>query len=78
MMDLRLNSFSNKVEPPVEFYGFDQYPAASGMLGLLGGLVLMAAIAWRAVREERTLRAELPGYAEYMQRVRYRLIPYIW
>jgi hypothetical protein len=35
-------------------------------------------LGWRIVREERTLRAELPGYDEYAARVRYRLIPYVW
>jgi protein-S-isoprenylcysteine O-methyltransferase Ste14 len=38
----------------------------------------MLALAWRTVQEERTLRAELPGYDAYTQRVRYRLIPYVW
>ena len=28
--------------------------------------------------EDRTLRAELPGYAEYARRVRYRLLPGVW
>jgi protein-S-isoprenylcysteine O-methyltransferase Ste14 len=28
--------------------------------------------------EERTLAEELPGYREYAQRVRYRLIPRVW
>ena len=28
--------------------------------------------------EDRTLVEELPGYAEYAERVRYRLIPWIW
>jgi protein-S-isoprenylcysteine O-methyltransferase Ste14 len=46
--------------------------------GLLLGLILVLAIAFRAVQEERTLRAELPGYAEYMARVKYRFIPHIW
>jgi len=32
----------------------------------------------RTVLEDKTLIAELPGYAEYAQRVRYRLIPGIW
>ena len=26
----------------------------------------------------KTLRETLPGYAEYMKRVRYRLIPGVW
>ena len=46
--------------------------------GLLGGLLLIAMVAWRAVREERALRDELPGYRAYMTRVRYRFVPYVW
>jgi protein-S-isoprenylcysteine O-methyltransferase Ste14 len=42
------------------------------------GLLLVVGIALRAVQEERTLRAELPGYDAYMAQVRYRLIPYVW
>jgi len=45
--------------------------------GLLG-LILVVGIAFRAVREERVLRQELPGYEAYMARVKYRLIPYVW
>lgn len=32
----------------------------------------------RTVLEDRTLQAELPGYTEYTQQVRYRLLPGIW
>jgi protein-S-isoprenylcysteine O-methyltransferase Ste14 len=46
--------------------------------GVLSGLVLMILLAKRAMLEERTLRAELPGYAAYMVQVKYRLIPHIW
>jgi protein-S-isoprenylcysteine O-methyltransferase Ste14 len=46
--------------------------------GLLMGLVLLLALAMRAVQEERVLAAELPGYAEYMARVQYRFIPHVW
>jgi protein-S-isoprenylcysteine O-methyltransferase Ste14 len=35
-------------------------------------------LATRAVLEERTLAAELEGYADYARRVRYRLIPRLW
>ncbi len=28
--------------------------------------------------EERTLMAELPGYADYATRVRHRLVPGVW
>lgn len=32
----------------------------------------------RAYLEDRTLKAELPGYADYATRVPYRLIPHLW
>jgi protein-S-isoprenylcysteine O-methyltransferase Ste14 len=32
----------------------------------------------RTVLEDKTLRNELPGYKEYAQRVRYRLVPGLW
>jgi protein-S-isoprenylcysteine O-methyltransferase Ste14 len=46
--------------------------------GLAAGLGLVTIIAIRAVFEERTLAAELEGYAEYAARVRYRFVPYLW
>ena len=47
-------------------------------LGVVWGLLLIVAIARRAVLEERTLREELPGYDDYMARVPYRLVPGVW
>jgi len=47
-------------------------------LGLFGALVLIAVVAWRAVREERLLRERLPGYADYSRRVPFRLLPGVW
>lgn len=47
-------------------------------IGLAWALPMTAAIAFRAVQEERVLRDELPGYAEYQGQVRYRLIPFVW
>jgi len=46
--------------------------------GLLFGLILVAGIVFRAVKEEHILRVELPGYDAYMTQVRYRFIPYVW
>jgi protein-S-isoprenylcysteine O-methyltransferase Ste14 len=46
--------------------------------GLLLVVPLILAVAVRAVLEERMLCDELPGYAAYMKRVKYRLIPYLW
>lgn len=41
-------------------------------------LPLIVVIAVRARAEERFLTANLAGYAQYCQQVRYRLAPYIW
>ncbi len=32
----------------------------------------------RLLNEEKILRRDLPGYSEYCQRTRYRLIPFVW
>jgi protein-S-isoprenylcysteine O-methyltransferase Ste14 len=40
--------------------------------------LLIALLAFRAVLEERTLATALPGYREYAERVRYRLVPGVW
>jgi protein-S-isoprenylcysteine O-methyltransferase Ste14 len=42
------------------------------------GLVLIALFGLRAVWEEDTLKAELPGYPDYAARVRYRFVPGVW
>jgi protein-S-isoprenylcysteine O-methyltransferase Ste14 len=47
-------------------------------IGVVMGLILIVGVAFRAVQEERTLRAELAGYDKYMTQVKYRLIPYVW
>lgn len=39
---------------------------------------LSAVIVTRLLREERYLTANLPGYAEYCAKVRYRLLPRVW
>jgi protein-S-isoprenylcysteine O-methyltransferase Ste14 len=58
-------------------YGFT--PLA---LGSYWGLVPIAffpvILIARILNEEKVLLRELPGYAEYCQKVRYRLIPKIW
>ena len=46
--------------------------------GLLVVPLMLAGMAPRAVFEERLLKRDLPGYADYMQRVRWRLIPHLW
>lgn len=42
--------------------------------GFLAGLTMII----RTIYEDRMLKAELPGYAEYARQVRYRLAPGIW
>ncbi len=46
--------------------------------GILVGFVGMMILARRAVLEEATLLNELPGYADYRAKVKYRFVPYIW
>jgi protein-S-isoprenylcysteine O-methyltransferase Ste14 len=41
--------------------------------GMMGALLVL-----RTALEDKTLHAELPGYVEYAQRVRYRLLPGVW
>jgi protein-S-isoprenylcysteine O-methyltransferase Ste14 len=54
-------------------------PLALGSFwGLLAFPPILAAIALRIVGEEHFLAKNLQGYKEYCQKVRYRLIPYVW
>ena len=39
---------------------------------------MAALLGLRSLMEERMLTAELDGYAEYLARVRYRLVPMVW
>jgi protein-S-isoprenylcysteine O-methyltransferase Ste14 len=73
-------------------YGVVRHPMYSGALimllftplalgsfwGLLAFPPILLAIAVRLSEEERFLDKNLPGYTKYRQRVRYRLIPFIW
>ncbi len=73
-------------------YAFVRHPMYAGtvieMLGIplaLGsywGLVFvipgLIGLAVRIGDEERLLKQELDGYSEYVQKVHYRLVPYVW
>ena len=73
-------------------YAYVRHPMYAGVLlfvlgaplllgswwGLLAGALIIVLIGVRAVLEERMLTAELEGYAEYAERVRYRLVPRVW
>lgn len=41
-------------------------------------LLYIPLIVVRIIHEERFLKANLSGYVEYTERIKYRLIPYIW
>jgi protein-S-isoprenylcysteine O-methyltransferase Ste14 len=51
-------------------------------LGSWWGLAIIAltlpGLIWRILDEEELLKKDLPGYTEYAQQVRYRLVPYLW
>ena len=73
-------------------YRFVRHPSYLGMIAFELAIPVMLASWWsllisvanvfliilRTALEDRTLQAELPGYADYAQRVRYRLLPGIW
>jgi protein-S-isoprenylcysteine O-methyltransferase Ste14 len=46
--------------------------------GLLTGIGLTVLLMARIIKEEDTLARDLEDYREYMQNVRYRLVPYLW
>jgi protein-S-isoprenylcysteine O-methyltransferase Ste14 len=46
--------------------------------GLAMGFLLTILIAIRSVGEEAMLRQELDGYDEYMKKVKWRLIPFVF
>jgi len=52
--------------------------ALASYWGLLGFVLMLLVIVWRLQDEERMLSGELPGYADYRARVRWRLIPGVW
>jgi protein-S-isoprenylcysteine O-methyltransferase Ste14 len=73
-------------------YAYVRHPGYVGFVGWILATPLLLASAWafipavlavvgiviRTALEDRTLQAELPGYAEYAARVRFRLIPGVW
>jgi len=54
-------------------------PLALGSWWGLAVIALMTPVLiWRILDEEKLLKKDLPGYIEYAQKVRYRLVPYLW
>jgi protein-S-isoprenylcysteine O-methyltransferase Ste14 len=52
--------------------------ALGSWLGLLVLVLTIPVLVLRILDEERLLEDELHGYGEYVQRVRYRLVPFVW
>jgi protein-S-isoprenylcysteine O-methyltransferase Ste14 len=46
--------------------------------GLFALVLLMPALIWRLLDEEKFLHRNLPGYTEYTLKIRYRLVPLVW
>jgi len=73
-------------------YKIVRHPGYAGMLISMAALPLLTGSVWsiipasagiilliiRTWLEDKTLKKELPGYAEYMQMTKWRLIPKIW
>jgi protein-S-isoprenylcysteine O-methyltransferase Ste14 len=53
-------------------------PALGSWWGLLLLIPMAGGIVWRLLDEEKFLSANLPGYSEYLGKVRFRLLPAIW
>ena len=54
-------------------------PLVMGSLwGLVGSAALAVGIAVRALGEEAVLKADLPGYADYLVKTPWRIVPGIW
>jgi protein-S-isoprenylcysteine O-methyltransferase Ste14 len=73
-------------------YAWVRHPMYAGALVLLAGIPLAlgsfwgllmlppftAVIVWRLLDEEALLLQQLPGYAAYRNKTRYRLVPFVW
>jgi protein-S-isoprenylcysteine O-methyltransferase Ste14 len=73
-------------------YGVVRHPMYAGMIllylatplalgsywALIPAALIVPVLAARSLAEESLLTQELKGYAEYTQKVRYRLLPGIW
>jgi protein-S-isoprenylcysteine O-methyltransferase Ste14 len=74
-------------------YAIVRHPMYSGVVIMCVGAVMalgswwtllvivlmeMPVLAWRILDEEQVLAKDLPGYTDYMHKVRYRLVPHVW
>lgn len=75
-----------------DVYGIVRHPMYVGMIvlyvvspvvlgswwAIIPALVIIPVIVARILDEEKALENELAGYREYKQKVKYRLIPFVW
>jgi protein-S-isoprenylcysteine O-methyltransferase Ste14 len=55
------------------------FPFSLGSLyTLIPAAIIIILFIFRTALEDKTLLKELPGYKEYAQKVRHRLIPGVW
>jgi protein-S-isoprenylcysteine O-methyltransferase Ste14 len=73
-------------------YAYVRHPMYAGAIWLFVGIPLAlgswwsvallipfsAVLLWRLLDEERILARDLPGYVDYMRRVKHRLVPHVW
>lgn len=73
-------------------YALVRHPMYTGVLVMIlgvplaldswWGLAILAlatpVLIWRILDEEKLLEKDLPGYTAYEQKMRYRLVPYLW
>ncbi len=73
-------------------YALVRHPMYVGVLIMIAGIplaldawwglaiivVAAPALIWRILDEEKVLKKDLSGYVDYTQKVRYRLVPYLW
>jgi protein-S-isoprenylcysteine O-methyltransferase Ste14 len=52
--------------------------AMGTLWGLIFAILIVAIFIYRTFMEDKTLHEELPGYTDYEEKVKYRMIPYIW
>jgi protein-S-isoprenylcysteine O-methyltransferase Ste14 len=73
-------------------YALVRHPMYAGALVMLIGIplalgswwglfalpLILPVLIWRLIDEERFLRENLSGYADYQTKVKYRLVPFVW